>query len=47
MLRKWDITDEQSRKQCIDEIIAQIDEQSDAMFGDIAAQDVIDIVAVI
>jgi len=44
MIRKWDIADEQKRKQCIDEIIARIDEQSDAMFGDIAAQDVIDIV---
>ncbi|MCL4358144.1 DUF2164 family protein [Patescibacteria group bacterium] len=44
MLRKWDIADKEKTKQCIDEIIARIEEQSDAMFGDIAAQDIIDIV---
>lgn len=44
MLRKWDIADKEKAKQCIDEIIARIEEQSEAMFGDIAAQDIIDIV---
>jgi uncharacterized protein (DUF2164 family) len=45
MIRKWDITDEQAKKQCIDEILARIDEQGDAEFGIIAAQELIDIVA--
>jgi len=45
MIRKWDITNEQSKKQCIDEILSRIDEQADAEFGIIAAQEIIDIVA--
>ncbi|HXR49999.1 MAG TPA: DUF2164 family protein [Verrucomicrobiae bacterium] len=45
MIRKWDLTDEQVKRQCVDEIIARIDEQGDAAFGKIAAQDIIDIVA--
>jgi uncharacterized protein (DUF2164 family) len=45
MIRKWDITSDQVKRQCIDEIIARIDEQGDAIFGKIAAQDIIDIVA--
>lgn len=45
MLRKWDITDEQAKKQCIDEVLARIDEQGDAEFGVIAIQEIIDIVA--
>lgn len=45
MIRKWDITDEQVKRQCLDEVIARIDEQGDAAFGRIAAQDIIDIVA--
>ena len=44
MLRKWNIIDKEKAKQCIDEIIARVEEQSDAMFGDIAAQDIVDIV---
>lgn len=45
MIRKWDITDEQIRKQCLDEVIARVDEQDGARFGVIAAQEVVDIVA--
>lgn len=45
MIRKWDLTNEQARRQCLDEIIARIDEQGDAEFGVIAAQEIIDIVA--
>ncbi len=45
MLRKWDITDEQTHKQCVDEIIARVDEQEGSELGVIAAQEVIDIVA--
>ncbi len=44
MIRKWDIINEQSKKQCVDEIIARIDEQDGAGFGVIAAQEIIDIV---
>lgn len=45
MIRKWDITDELKKKQCIDAILTRIEEQGDAEFGRIAAQDIIDIVA--
>jgi uncharacterized protein (DUF2164 family) len=45
MIRKWGISNEQSKKQCVDEIIARIDEQDDAQFGVLAAQEIIDIVA--
>lgn len=45
MIRKWDISDEQVRKRCMEEIIARVDEQEGAEFGMIAAQDIIDIVA--
>jgi uncharacterized protein (DUF2164 family) len=45
MIRKWDIFDEDIKRRCRDEVIARIDEQDDAEFGVIAAQDVIDIVA--
>ena len=45
MIRKWDIKDEQAKKQCIDEVLARIDEQAGANFGVIAAEDIIDIVA--
>ena len=45
MIRKWDLTDEQIKKQCTDEVIARVDEQADAEFGMIAAQEIIDIVA--
>ena len=45
MIRKWDISDEEAKRRCVDEVIARIDEQSDAKFGVIAAQEVIDIVA--
>lgn len=46
MIRKWDISDEQAKKQCVDEVISRIDEQAGAEFGIIAAQEIIDIVAV-
>jgi uncharacterized protein (DUF2164 family) len=45
MIRKWGITDKLVKKQCVDEILARIDEQEDAGFGVIAAEDIIDIVA--
>ena len=45
MIRKWDIIDEQTKKQCIDEVLARIDEQGEGEFGRIAAQEIIDIVA--
>ena len=45
MIRKWDITDEQTLKRCKEEIIARVDEQEGSEFGMIAAQDIIDIVA--
>jgi uncharacterized protein (DUF2164 family) len=45
MIRRWDITDQKTSKQCIDEIIARIDEQEGSEFGVIAAQEVIGIVA--
>jgi uncharacterized protein (DUF2164 family) len=45
MIRKWDINNEQIKKQCIDEVLARIDEQADAEFGIIAVQEIIDIVA--
>lgn len=37
--------DEQVKRNCLDEIIARIEEQGDAAFGRIAAQDIVDIVA--
>lgn len=46
MLRKWDIKNDQIRKQCVDEVIARMDEEEeDSHIGVIAAQDIIDIVA--
>lgn len=45
MIRKWDINDEQAQKECIDEVLARIEEQEDTEFGIIATQDIIDIVA--
>lgn len=45
MIRKWDLTDEQLKKRCVEEILERIDEQGDAEFGAIAAQEIIDIVA--
>jgi uncharacterized protein (DUF2164 family) len=45
MIRKWDMGNEQVKKQCIDDLLARIDEQADTPFGAIAAQDIIDIVA--
>ena len=45
MIRKWDITNEQSKRQCLDELLARIDEQEDSEFGVIAAQEMIDIVS--
>lgn len=45
MNRKWDINDEQVKKQCVDEVLARIHEQGDAEYGMIAVQEIIDIVA--
>ena len=45
MIRKWDIAGEQAQKRCVEEVLARIDEQQDAEFGIIAAQEIIDIVA--
>ena len=44
MKRKWDVSSEQTRKKCIEEVIARVEEQADAQFGAIAASDLIDIV---
>ncbi len=45
MIRKRDLINEQTKQKCIDEIIARVEEQDGALFGNIASQDVIDIVA--
>jgi uncharacterized protein (DUF2164 family) len=45
MIRKWDITDDQAKRQCIDEVLTRIEDQGDAEFGMIAVQEIIDIVA--
>ena len=45
MIREWDITNEQQKKQCINEVLTRIEEQGDAEFGIIAAEELIDIVA--
>ena len=45
MIKQWAISDEQRLKQCVDEVIARVDEQEDAEFGIIAARELIDIVA--
>lgn len=44
MKRKWDITNEDAQKKCIDEVITRIEEIESSTVGVIAAQDVIDIV---
>ncbi|MGZ6005421.1 MAG: DUF2164 family protein [Candidatus Saccharimonadales bacterium] len=45
MKRKWDVSSKEVRQQCIDEIIARVDEQQGGQFGIIAAEEIIDIVA--
>ena len=45
MIRKWEITSELTKRQCIDELLARIEEQNDYEFGVIAAQEIIDIVS--
>jgi uncharacterized protein (DUF2164 family) len=45
MLRKWDIKDEKIRKQCLEEVIARIEEEDDTTIGIISAQEIVDIVA--
>ncbi|HEY1064245.1 MAG TPA: DUF2164 family protein [Candidatus Saccharimonadales bacterium] len=45
MLRKWDISDEQAKRKCVDEVLTRIEEQEGSEFGMIAAQEIIDIVA--
>lgn len=44
MKRKWDVSSEQVRKKCVEEIIARIDEQGSDKFGIIAAEEIINIV---
>ena len=45
MKRKWDLSSKETRKKCIEEIIARVDEQEGAVFGVVAAEEVMDIVA--
>jgi uncharacterized protein (DUF2164 family) len=45
MIRKWDITDEQVKKRCVEAVLERLSEQGDAAFGVLAAQEIIDIVA--
>ncbi|MBL8121783.1 DUF2164 family protein [Candidatus Saccharibacteria bacterium] len=45
MIRKWDITNEQEKKQCLEEILTRLDEQGDAPFGVLAAEEILDIVS--
>ncbi len=44
MKRKWDIGSKHDRKKCVEEIITRLEEQGEAQFGVIAANDIIDIV---
>ncbi|HSW80560.1 MAG TPA: DUF2164 family protein [Candidatus Saccharimonadales bacterium] len=44
MQRKWDVSDEQTRKKCIDEVITRIQEQDGEAFGRIVAEEIIAIV---
>lgn len=44
MKRKWDVYSDETRKKCIDEVIARIDEIGEGGAGVIAAQDIMDIV---
>ena len=44
MKRKWDVSNQELRKQCAEEIIAYIDERGDDQFGIIAADEIIDTV---
>ncbi len=39
MIRKWDIKNQQAKKQCIDNVLTRIDEQGDCEFGLIAAEE--------
>ncbi len=42
--RKWDVSSDQIRQKCLDEIITRIEEQEGSQFGIVAASDIIDIV---
>lgn len=44
MKRKWDTTDEELQKKCVNEVIACVEEIDGDSVGIIAAQDIIDIV---
>ncbi len=44
MKRKWDISSDELRKKCVQEVITRVDEQKDYQFGVVAADEVIDIV---
>ena len=44
MKRKWDVSSDEVRKKCLEEVITRVDEQEGAQFGVIAANEVVDIV---
>ena len=44
MKRKWDVSTDEVRTQCVAEVIAAVDERAGESFGMIAAGEVIDIV---
>lgn len=44
MQRKWDSEDNERQRKCIDEIITRVEEIDGEAVGEIAAQDIIDIV---
>ena len=44
MKRKWDVSTDEVRAQCVAEVIAAVDERAGESFGMIAAGEVIDIV---
>lgn len=45
MIRKWDITDLQLQRTCVQEILQRLKEQNGTEFGILAAEDIIEIVA--
>ena len=45
MKRKWNVSNQQTRRKCAEEVLARINEQDGSAFGLLAAEDIIDIVA--
>lgn len=45
MKRKWDVSSKDTRKMCIEELLARIEEQKGSEFGVILAEDLIAIVS--